>query len=124
MKRTQLEFELNAMNGRSWPHTERIALTVGDTARRRVINAGNDVHMMHLHGFHFQIQRSGPVGRDTVFSGAKSVAAVTEPLPQDAAFSLEVGADSSWQLDLPLSFRQPHGAALAPCRGPSDIRRA
>lgn len=33
-------FELNVINGRSWPHTERLAYTTGDTVRMRVINAG------------------------------------------------------------------------------------
>lgn len=45
------------INGRSWPYTERVAATVGDTLRWRVINASEDVHPMHLHGFYFTVNQ-------------------------------------------------------------------
>jgi FtsP/CotA-like multicopper oxidase with cupredoxin domain len=49
------------INGRSWPNTERIFTTVGDTLHWRVINASWDVHPMHLHGFYFNVDRfDGP----------------------------------------------------------------
>ncbi|HEY7896767.1 MAG TPA: multicopper oxidase domain-containing protein, partial [Gemmatimonadaceae bacterium] len=49
------------INGRSWPNTERIAATVGDSLHWRIINATSDVHPMHLHGFYFRIDGlSGP----------------------------------------------------------------
>jgi FtsP/CotA-like multicopper oxidase with cupredoxin domain len=47
--------EILAINGRSWPHTERIEATVGDTVVWRVINASPGVHPMHLHGFYFRV---------------------------------------------------------------------
>lgn len=43
------------INGRSWPNTERINATVGDTLHWRVINASGDVHPMHLHGFYYRV---------------------------------------------------------------------
>ena len=43
------------INGLSWPHTERVAMTVGDTLHWRMINATFDVHPMHLHGFYFRV---------------------------------------------------------------------
>ena len=43
------------INGRSWPNTERLSATVGDTLRWRVINASFDTHPMHLHGFYFRV---------------------------------------------------------------------
>jgi FtsP/CotA-like multicopper oxidase with cupredoxin domain len=43
------------INGRSWPNTERVFATVGDTLHWRVINASWDVHPMHLHGFYFNV---------------------------------------------------------------------
>lgn len=59
-------YQLNAMNGLSWPHTERLTHTVGDSVRWHVINAGDDVHMMHLHGFYFRMDAHGNAARDTV----------------------------------------------------------
>jgi FtsP/CotA-like multicopper oxidase with cupredoxin domain len=51
-----------SINGRSWPRTERFTATVGDTLRWRVINANNDFHPMHLHGFYYRVdQFTGPV---------------------------------------------------------------
>ena len=45
-----------AINGRSWPHTERLFATVGDTLRWRVINASPEFHPMHLHGFYYRLE--------------------------------------------------------------------
>jgi manganese oxidase len=44
-----------SINGRSWPNTERLTATVGDSVRWRVINANNDIHPMHLHGFYYRV---------------------------------------------------------------------
>ena len=50
------------INGASWPRTERIAATVGDSLHWRLINASFDVHPMHLHGFYYRVdQFSGPL---------------------------------------------------------------
>jgi manganese oxidase len=44
-----------AINGLAWPHTERLSATVGDTTRWRILNASQDTHPMHLHGFYFRV---------------------------------------------------------------------
>jgi FtsP/CotA-like multicopper oxidase with cupredoxin domain len=54
------------INGKAWPHTERLAWSVGDTARFRVINASEAVHPMHLHGFYFNVESRGDGRRDTI----------------------------------------------------------
>jgi FtsP/CotA-like multicopper oxidase with cupredoxin domain len=68
------------MNGLSWPHTERLSYTVGDTIHWRVINAGALPHPMHLHGFYFDIVSRGDAQRDTVFAARDRRQAVTELL--------------------------------------------
>jgi FtsP/CotA-like multicopper oxidase with cupredoxin domain len=70
--------ETITVNGLSWPHTERLTYSVGDTARWRVINASVAPHPMHLHGFYFQVMSRGDAGRDTVFSARDARTAVTE----------------------------------------------
>ena len=82
------ERSVRGINGRSWPHTERLHATVGDTMHWRVLNAALDVHPMHLHGFYFRVdaldgprvtlQGQGPPGRWVV----------TERLSQFATMSL------------------------------------
>lgn len=52
-------FQLNAMNGLSWPNTERLTYTANDSVRWHLINASNTTHEMHLHGFFFRIHRRG-----------------------------------------------------------------
>jgi FtsP/CotA-like multicopper oxidase with cupredoxin domain len=55
------------MNGKSWPHTERLAYRVGDRVHVRVINAGASVHPMHLHGFYFNVDSRGDERSDVIF---------------------------------------------------------
>ena len=43
------------INGKSFPHTAPIKLKVGQTARFRLMNIGDQVHPMHLHGGDFTI---------------------------------------------------------------------
>jgi FtsP/CotA-like multicopper oxidase with cupredoxin domain len=48
--------EILGINGRSWPHTERMFARVGDTLRWRVINVSPSVHPMHLHGVYYTVE--------------------------------------------------------------------
>lgn len=77
------------INGRSWPHTERLSYNVGDTVRVRVINAGANVHPMHLHGFYFNVDSRGNEGQDVVQPpGASPRMVVTERLVPGRTFTL------------------------------------
>ncbi|MGQ0537870.1 MAG: multicopper oxidase domain-containing protein [Gemmatimonadaceae bacterium] len=69
---------LFAVNGKSWPHTERLSYTAGDTIRWRVINGVNFPHPMHLHGFHFNVTSRGTALADTLYAAAQKRVAVTE----------------------------------------------
>ncbi len=82
------ERTVRAINGRSWPHTERLGATVGDTMRWRVINAANDVHPMHLHGFYFRVDAlDGP--RVAVYGqGAPGRWVATERMSQFATMAI------------------------------------
>jgi FtsP/CotA-like multicopper oxidase with cupredoxin domain len=60
------------INGRSWPNTERLAYTVGDSVRFRVLNTSAAVHPMHLHGFYFNVVSRGDGHTDSAFSAAGS----------------------------------------------------
>jgi FtsP/CotA-like multicopper oxidase with cupredoxin domain len=59
---------LAVVNGRSWPNTERLHYSVGDTARWRIINASTDAHPMHLHGFYFRVDSRGDGMVDTLYA--------------------------------------------------------
>ena len=68
------------VNGLSWPHSERLSTTVGDSVRLRVINATPRSHPMHLHGFYFRVDAKGDAATDSIYSDAERRLAVTELL--------------------------------------------
>lgn len=77
------------MNGKSWPHTERLAYSVGDTVHIRVINVGSAVHPMHLHGFYFNVDSRGDERTDVIFPAKGSPHLVnTERVAGGRTFSL------------------------------------
>jgi len=57
--RTPHPREIVVANGKSWPYTEQFTFAAGDTASWRVINVSGVPHPMHLHGFYFNLERSG-----------------------------------------------------------------
>jgi FtsP/CotA-like multicopper oxidase with cupredoxin domain len=77
------------INGRAWPHTERLTYAVGDTVRFRVINATVAVHPMHLHGFFFDVNSRGDGTIDSTFGGAATVPrVVTERAAPGRTFTM------------------------------------
>jgi manganese oxidase len=91
------------INGRSWPNTERIAATVGDSLHWRVINATYDVHPMHLHGFYYRVD---------AFSGAFAPApgsmVVTQLMTPFSTMSMSWAPDrpGNWLFHCHLAFHQ------------------
>jgi FtsP/CotA-like multicopper oxidase with cupredoxin domain len=43
------------INGKGWPATTPLTAHLGDTVLIRLMNAGQMLHPMHLHGFHFTV---------------------------------------------------------------------
>jgi FtsP/CotA-like multicopper oxidase with cupredoxin domain len=75
------------INGRSWPHTERLTYAQGDTVRWRVINQSGLFHPMHLHGFYFSVNqwnRADGFHPPT----AERRARVTQPVPAASAIRM------------------------------------
>jgi FtsP/CotA-like multicopper oxidase with cupredoxin domain len=70
-------FQLNAVNGLSWPQTERLTYTVGDSVRWHVINASDELHMMHLHGFYFRVETRGDAAHDSALARRQRNTVVT-----------------------------------------------
>ena len=69
-----------AINGRSWPFTERLQLEVGRRERWRVVNASIREHPMHLHGFFFDVLARGDARADTLYQARDHRAVVTESM--------------------------------------------
>jgi FtsP/CotA-like multicopper oxidase with cupredoxin domain len=66
------------VNGLSWPHTERLRATVGDSLHWRVINASVAAHPMHLHGFYYRVDAVGDGKADTLYRPDQQRMAVTQ----------------------------------------------
>jgi manganese oxidase len=81
-------FEM-AINGLSWPHTERLRYAVGDTVRWRWVNASFTRHPMHLHGFHFRTLAKGDGVTDTIYAPDRAPLAVTEFMEAGSTFRME-----------------------------------
>jgi FtsP/CotA-like multicopper oxidase with cupredoxin domain len=79
-----------AINGRSWPGTERLDATVGDSVRWRVINLTTDGHPMHLHGFYYSV--------DAVDGPPVSLRAMEPPSPRvvTARLAAFAGMSMTW----------------------------
>jgi FtsP/CotA-like multicopper oxidase with cupredoxin domain len=81
--------DLRVINGVSWPHTERLTYTVGDTVRWRVVNPTDSPHPMHLHGFYFDVTSRGSWAADTAFAPADVPHVVTEMPLSGGTFAMQ-----------------------------------
>jgi FtsP/CotA-like multicopper oxidase with cupredoxin domain len=70
-----------AINGRSWPQTERLAYAVGEPVVWRWINATGARHPMHLHGMFFRVTSSGDNVHDVPRTSDQQNDVVTQTMP-------------------------------------------
>ena len=68
------------VNGRSWPHTERLTVPFGLAVEWRVINASVAPHPMHLHGTFYTVESRGTALRDVVYGSPNRRLVTTELL--------------------------------------------
>lgn len=80
--------ETLTMNGLTWPFTERLSYTVGDTVRYRIINANARTHPMHLHGFYYTVDAAGTAVADTIYRESDRRLAVTERMVGGSTFAM------------------------------------
>jgi FtsP/CotA-like multicopper oxidase with cupredoxin domain len=118
--------ELFTINGRPWPYTERLTYDVGDSVRWRVINASNDVHPFHLHGFYFRVDAHGDLQRDTVYWPAQRRMDVTEPLWEGTTMDVAWSPDrpGGWIFHCHLNWHVLPNATLPPDTEPLGERTA
>lgn len=84
-----------AINGLSWPHTERLTYVQGDSVHWRVVNFTEIDHPMHLHGFYFRTESKGNGVTDSLYTPEQRRMGVTEILHPFGTMSL------SWLADRP-----------------------
>lgn len=72
------DYEFVSINGKSYPYTEPLEYTAGETIRWRVINTSFSEHPMHLHGSFYQVLSLGDYQSDTAFAPADRQSVVTQ----------------------------------------------
>jgi len=86
---------LATINGKSWPYTQRFQYQLGQPVRWRWINASNEPHALHLHGFYFHVDAFNRGGRIETYAGESRPLVVTQRIAQGETF------DMSWAPDRP-----------------------
>src|SRR5713101_7572992 len=86
---------LATINGKSWPYTQRFQYDVGQPVRWRWINATNEPHALHMHGFYYRIDAFNRGGRVQSYKGESRPMVVTQRIAQGETF------DMSWSPDRP-----------------------
>lgn len=84
--------QVYAINGRSWPFTERVTYDEGDSIRWRVLNLSQHSHPMHLHGTYFRVRSLGTPFADSAL-GVRSHLVVTEFLEPGTTMVMEWKAE-------------------------------
>lgn len=112
------------INGRPWPYTERLTYDLGDSVRWRIINASDEPHPMHLHGFFFRVDARGDAERDTVYWPAQQRHEVTELVHAGTTMDMAWLADrpGGWVFHCHINFHFSADPALAPKIEPPALR--
>jgi FtsP/CotA-like multicopper oxidase with cupredoxin domain len=93
--KTGLDRLTMAINGLSWPHTERLDYAQGDSVHFRVVNMTELDHPMHLHGFYFRMDSKGDGVTDSLYTAEQRRMAVTEMINPFQTMTLAWKADRS-----------------------------
>ncbi len=116
--------EALGINGKSWPYTERLTMTVGDSLRWRVINGTIRGHPMHLHGFYFRTTAIGTGIASRRVANAEQSLAVTESYAPWSTrdFTWSPDRPGNWLFHCHLSFHVISDARLD--KDPADQHQA
>jgi FtsP/CotA-like multicopper oxidase with cupredoxin domain len=94
------------INGKTWPYTERLTASLGDSVRYRIVNVSGRAHPMHLHGFYYRIDAQGSGFADTTFAPARRRLVVTETVFPNGTMDVVWSPDrpGNWLLHCHLAF--------------------
>jgi FtsP/CotA-like multicopper oxidase with cupredoxin domain len=88
-KKVDFDFEVQAINGREYPQTERLIYPQGALVHWRIVNTSWQDHPFHLHGFYFSVDSRGDGLHDDVASpNAYHDRRVTELVPSGSTETL------------------------------------
>jgi FtsP/CotA-like multicopper oxidase with cupredoxin domain len=80
--------DIFAVNGASWPYTEKLNHQVGDRVRWRIVNLSFGPHAMHLHGFYFTVEATGDIAVERRLTPGEQRTVVTERVERARTFMM------------------------------------
>jgi FtsP/CotA-like multicopper oxidase with cupredoxin domain len=86
---------LATINGKSWPYTQRFQYAVGQEVYWRWVNATNEPHALHLHGFYYRVDAVNRGNRIEHYEHEDRPLVVTQRIAQGETF------DMSWSPSRP-----------------------
>jgi len=86
---------LATINGKSWPFTQQFQIGMGQEVRWRWVNATNEPHALHLHGFYFQVDAINRGAHVETYDGDAKPLVVTQRISTGETF------DMNWAPDRP-----------------------
>jgi FtsP/CotA-like multicopper oxidase with cupredoxin domain len=108
--------EIDSINGKSWPYTERLTYKLGETVHWRVVNTTFSDHAMHLHGFFFSVDGEGDGERYESYLPDQRPHAVTQRVDLAHVFDMEWTAEraGNWLFHCHMLFHMSPQKSLAP----------
>lgn len=105
---------VSLINGKAWPHTERLTLTQGDSTRFRVINTIALHHPMHLHGFFYRVEARGSWEKDGPIARPFQPLINTDLLPPGGTLTLSFlpTTPGNWLFHCHFSFHMDETVTL------------
>jgi FtsP/CotA-like multicopper oxidase with cupredoxin domain len=88
---------LATINGKSWPYTQRFKYEIDEPVHWRWVNATNEPHALHLHGFFFRIDAFNRGGRIQHYTGDDRPLVVTQRIAQGETFDMSWSPDRAGQ---------------------------
>lgn len=106
---------VSVINGKGWPHTQRLTLTQGDSTRFRLLNAIPLWHPMHLHGFFYRVESRGTWGRDGPIAAPMQPMLNTDLLAPGGTmtFSFVPTTPGNWLMHCHFSFHMDETVSLS-----------
>jgi len=103
-----------SLNGLIWPYTERLTYEKNKPVHWRVINASNQDHPMHLHGFYFKVNSRGNADKDNIYKEKERYLSVTELLHPHQTISMTwtPEREGNWLFHCHTLFHIMHGSFL------------
>lgn len=106
---------VSVINGKAWPHTERMSLPMGKRVRFRVMNTIPLTHPMHLHGAYYTIEARGSWDKDGPIAKPLQPFVNTDLLGPGRTLTLNFTLDrpGNWLFHCHLSFHMDETVTLS-----------